>query len=62
MRDDAVLELDLREPLGVDGGELLLGLELVLEDAVHLREAWACAMRATRLLMVLSGWLGVAVA
>ena len=36
--DDAVLELDLGEPLGVDGGELLLGLELVFDDAVHLRE------------------------
>ena len=36
--DDAVLELHLREPFGVDGGELLLGLELVLDDVVHLRE------------------------
>ena len=33
--DDAVLELDLREPFGVDGGELLLGLELVLDDIVR---------------------------
>ncbi len=38
MGDDAVLELDLSEPLGVDGRELLLGLELIFDDAVHLRE------------------------
>ena len=37
--DDAVLELHLREPLGVDAGELLLGLELILDDVVHLRES-----------------------
>ena len=33
-----MLELHLREPFGVDGGELLLGLELVLDDVVHLGE------------------------
>ena len=38
MADDAVLELDLCEPLRVDGGELGLGLELVFDDVVHLRE------------------------
>ena len=38
MADDAVLELHLREPFGVDGGELVLGLELVLDDVVHLGE------------------------
>ena len=36
--DDAVLEFHLCEPFCVDGGELLLGLELVLDDVVHLRE------------------------
>ena len=38
MAHDGVLELHLREPLGVNGGELLLGLELVLDDVVHLGE------------------------
>ncbi len=36
MAHDGMLELHLREPLGVDGGELLLGLELVLDDVVYL--------------------------
>ena len=39
MAHDFVLELHLREPLAVDGGELLLGVELVLDDVVHLGES-----------------------
>ena len=39
MSDDAVLELYLGEPLGIDGRELLLGLELVFNDVVHLGES-----------------------
>ena len=38
MAHDGVLQLHLREPLGVDGGELFLGLELILDDVVYLGE------------------------
>src|SRR3984885_4254231 len=38
MADDAVLELNLREPFGVDGGGLGLGFELVFGDVVHMGE------------------------